>query len=625
MPDRQISIQVALTGLEDATASAQGFSGAVSGVGDAAATATAAAAPLGTAIDQTAVSLGNAKSNALDLSDALKGQVGPAADAAYNAFDRLANAQGVRGLSRDIAQATIATQAFKAAVEAAQTSGQTMPAGVSAALKTMQADIDAATVKLGVFRKAQQDVAASSALAGSQLDALRGRAGSLSMMFDSMERTGTGLTKTVGAVGMGIGIASMAFVAAEATGKALGKALTEMVDGYSAADLAGAKAVDQVDLMINALRAASEGHIKLGKDMPETIANYKIFEAENSKSTGLLNEFVTALKAIKPAANMDQAAADMVTFGEALSVAYNKGSVDAALFLATQKNVFNTLVQDSLNAGNIVPDALQKIVTATKQADAAQKLLTEDGATNVITSLAKIAAARQTADDAATKSAGHAQTIFEQGMKNLNQELLTSEEYSAKKKALYQAEANAEMIAADEQVVADAKAALAQAELQKQMDLSNGAMKNAIAASNTYEQAVASGVKPSEALALAAGALRLAIQDSGAAIPKLDASLKTLAQGGIKVAEDQTAALVKNYKDLAKAAEDAAIKTNEVTVAVGALNGVIPGLGSALKPVIASFDALKANMGLVGTVLGISAGGGASTGGASAGGASGSW
>jgi hypothetical protein len=136
---------------------------------------------------------------------------------------------------------------------------------------------------------------------------------------------------------------------------------------------------------------------------------------------------------------------------------------------------------------------------------------------------------------------------------------------------------------------------------------------------------VASGVKPSEALALAAGALRLAIQDSGAAIPKLDASLKTLAQGGIKVAEDQTAALVKNYKDLAKAAEDAAIKTNEVTVAVGALNGVIPGLGSALKPVIASFDALKANMGLVGTVLGISAGGGASTGGASAGGASGSW
>ena len=575
----------------------------MAGVGDAAATATAAAAPLGDAVDKATTSLTNAKTSALGLSDALSSQIGPAADAANAAFDRLANAQGVRGLSRDIAQATIATQAFKAAVEAAQTSGQTMPAGVSAALKTMQADIDAATVKLGVFRKAQQDVAASSALAGSQLDALRGRAGSLSMMFDSMERTGTGLTKTVGAVGMGIGIASMAFVAAEATGKALGKALTEMVDGYSAADLAGAKAVDQVDLMTNALLAVSEGHIKLGKDMPETIANYKIFEAENSKSTGLLNEFVTALKSIKPAANMDQAAADMVTFGEALSVAYNKGSVDAALFLATQKNVFNTLVQDSLNAGNIVPDALQKIVTATKQADAAQKLLTEDGATNVITSLAKIATARQTADDAATKSAAHAQTIFEQGMKNLNQEVLTSEEYSAKKQALYQAEANAQMIAVDEQAVADAKANLAQAELQKQMGLSNDAMKNAVAASKTYEDAVAGGVKPSEALASAAGALRLAIQDSGAAIPKLDASIKALAQGGMKIAEDQTAALVKNTNDLAKAASDAALATDSLTKSVGALNGIMPGLGGMLKPLISDFGLLKTAMSLIGQVM----------------------
>ena len=339
---------VALSGLEDATASAQGFSGAVSGVGDAAATATAAAAPLGTAIDQTAVSLGNAKSNALDLSDALKGQVGPAVDAAYNAFDRLANAQGVRGLSRDIALATVATQQFQSAVEAAEASGVAMPPAVGNALKAMQTDIDAATVKLGVFRKAQQDVTASSALAGSQLDALRGQAGSLTSMFSSMEKTGTGLTSSIGALGMGLGIAGMAFIAAKATGEAFAKVIDTVANAHLGLMDAQLKVQTEQAALGLQLQAVSKGAMEMGGSISDMAKNWDNYQLSQGRGNQALKDAAAGILGIKTASMSYTATQDKMAEGAAFLAGLFKNDADAQSVLTDKTNILTAVQMQNI-------------------------------------------------------------------------------------------------------------------------------------------------------------------------------------------------------------------------------------------------------------------------------------
>lgn len=156
----------------------------------------------------------------LGLSGALK-DLAPSGSAAFAAFEKLSNVTGIRGLSISIVQAQNAMDGFKKSVADAEASGVRMPPAIGNALKAMQGDITNATQKLGDLRKSQADLAATSAIAGSQLDKLRQSGTSLGGMFESMERTGTGLTKTVGQIGLGIGIAGAAFAGAEVAGKAL--------------------------------------------------------------------------------------------------------------------------------------------------------------------------------------------------------------------------------------------------------------------------------------------------------------------------------------------------------------------------------------------------------------------
>lgn len=282
----------------------------------------------------------------------------------------------------------------------------------------------------------------------------------------------------------------------------------------------------------------------------------------------------------------------MATWATGLSSAYKRSAADAEIYLQDTKAMFTELIKDATDSGNIVPRALQMITEAEKQAAGAQKLLTDQGAEAVVTAMAKITTARKAADNEATKEAIGAQARFEAEMRNLNQETLSSEEYSAKKKALATELADAEQIAADKQVIADAEAELAQAKLQQQMELANGVMKNVVAATDTYSTAVMNGVKPSDALAKAAGALQLAIQDTGAAVPKLDAALNLLAAQGLTTA-------IKAHHDLVGTMKDVEGGAALMGKAVSAVNDIFDKFGVKAGLTVAKLNDLATAMGAV--------------------------
>jgi hypothetical protein len=544
------------TALEQTATDAQAAGTAAAAAGQAITDGSTAAAPALSAVDQAAKQLNDS-------------------------MDRLATAManpnsGPRVLFKDAATAQMALTALQQAAASTGTSLDSLGVNVN---NVKQQLLDAAT-KSATFTLELGKLRAAGLEGANQLQALQGKASSLSAMFLEMSRTGNATEQAVGKLAVGVGIGILAFDAAVAAGEKLGAMLAGLVDKYSAADQAAQAAAATADFMAIALNAAAKGQIAYGNSIPETVANYKLFAAEQSKSTGLLKDFETELKNIKPAADMTQVAAEMTTFGEALHVAFNRGTTDAALFLAQHKATFTQIENDWKTAGQIAPDAINQINIAMKQATAAQTLLSQQGAASVIESLAKITTARQTADASSATSAAHQQTIYEKQMQQLNQESLSEDAYSAKKKALVADMDAADQLSADKQAVADAEAELAQAKLQQQLGLSDGAMKNVAAATTTYTSAIAAGVQPSTALATAAGALQLAIEATGAAVPKLSKALiDDLINGQMKAAADQAGEVAKQTFAAANAMNAAAVAGGTFATVVKTLNGILPDLG----------------------------------------------
>lgn len=285
MPDRQITIKVSLDGLTDASTAAKGFTSDVQGIGTAATEATSAAAPLGAVVDKAATSLKTASGAAGELTGVLKDKLGPAGEAAQAAFEKLGNVQGLRGLSISIVQAQNAMDAFKKSVADAEASGTKMPPAVGNALKAMQGEITGATQKLGDLRKSQQDLAATSALAGSQLDKLRQSGTSLTGMFESMERTGSGVTKAIGQLGMGLGIAAIAFVGAEIAGKKLGEAIDWVAAKNEKLSDTHNKTRASTELHAVAMRTLDAGLIKNSDTVAGLIKNYELYIMSHGRAS----------------------------------------------------------------------------------------------------------------------------------------------------------------------------------------------------------------------------------------------------------------------------------------------------------------------------------------------------
>ncbi len=209
MPDRQVTIKVSLEGLTDASAQTEKFKTDLQGVGEAAAQAAAPAEALGAAVDKAAVGLEKASAGAKaaeapvsgitakfgELTGTLKDKLYPATEAAYNAFEKLSKAETPRAMQRGIMDAEIAFEKFKAAADAAAASGEKMPPRVAQALRLMQGDLDASSLKLGQLRDRMGDVRAKADAMGQGWSQAAASGGSLQGMLNNLESTSTGATQ----------------------------------------------------------------------------------------------------------------------------------------------------------------------------------------------------------------------------------------------------------------------------------------------------------------------------------------------------------------------------------------------------------------------------------------------
>jgi hypothetical protein len=254
----------------------------VKGVGDAAAAATTQAAPLGPAV----AAIGTAATTAAAPLTALE----TASKTAQAALDKLGNVTGIRGLSISIVQAQMAMETFKKAATDAEAAGTKMSPAISASLKTMQGDITNATQRLGDLRKAQTDLGATSALAGSQLDKLRMSGTSLSGMFQSMEQTGGGLTKAVGQMGMSLGIAGIAFMGAKLAGEQLGKAIDFVAQKNQLLADTHNKTRASAELHAAAMLALNKGLIANSDTVAGLIKNYELYNLSHGRAMLVVKE-----------------------------------------------------------------------------------------------------------------------------------------------------------------------------------------------------------------------------------------------------------------------------------------------------------------------------------------------
>src|ERR1035441_10158014 len=447
------------TALEQTATDAQAAGTAAAALGTNLAEGTAAAAPALSAVDQAAQNLKNTLDNLATamnnpssgprtlFKDAMTAQLAltalqqTAADKAAqnlkNTLDNLATAMnnpssGPRTLFKDAMTAQLALTALQ---QTAADSGVTLASlgvnvdAVKKALLDAATKASTATLELGKLRAAGLEAA-------NQLQALQGKASSLSAMFLEMSKTGNTLEQAVGRTAVGVGIGILAFDAAVAAGERLGAALVKMIDFFSELSdksIAAANAGDKMNTVVNELAA---GHIKLGANVSETVRQYDLYSVASGKAGILTQQFNEFLKNIKPPQSLAEATKDVETFAATLEAAMAKGPEEAAIFLAAHKDVMDKMVQFYTTIGQRVPQELQNVITAQKQAAAAAKLLSDEGAQDAILSFSKITQARQAADADAARSAVAAQGRFEAQMKNLNQEELTSEQYSEKKKEI---------------------------------------------------------------------------------------------------------------------------------------------------------------------------------------------
>ena len=626
------------TALEQTATDAQAAGTAAAALGTNLAEGTAAAAPALSAVDQATQQL-------------------------KTTLDTLATAManpnsGPRTLFRDASQASIALTQLK---QVAADSGVSLDSlGVN--VKNVTATLVDAATKASTATLEVTKLRAAGLEAANQLQALQGKASSLSAMFLEMSRTGNAAEQAVGKMAVGVGIGILAFDAAVAAGNKLGAFLAGLIDKESAIEQAFQKAAQQEQLESIALAAVAAGHLKLGASLPATVAGYELMAAATGKSGIALTALEAELEKLKPPASLNELTLDTAKFAAVLegtgqsilsedqmlhdlansvnllppslvasqvaagnfdanlhaltdttTAARNatdlftsteqKALQSSALFLQQHKQAIDTMLASYATIGQKVPEDLQNIVTAWKQSVAAQKLLSEEAAAAAIMSFEKITAARVVADAADVKSTQAAVGNYESQMKALNAETVTSEEYSARKAALYALEqSEIEGIQLKQQLAVDEEA-LAQAKLQKSLAVSASTFQDVADAAGIFDTQIKQGATPTDALTVATSNLRQTIVDTDAALPDLSTGIDTLVKSYMAAQATgtdyatQVAQSATSYKKAQDAADLLRKSMQGVTQDMKDTGIAINDLVQRFNPLVAAMNAFNLSFG----------------------------
>lgn len=502
MPDRVVTIRVNLEGLDEASASTQKYQEVVRGVGTAAQESATGAAALSNEIDKAEAALaqtataaettaaaveqvgvgaasvekvGTAAESAKkgtdnlargvgELTGTLKEKLGPSAEAAYAAFEKLSTAASPKALQRALLDATLQTEAFKKAIDEAKASGENFagPGGrISAAVRAMEKDIDAATKRMGQMRDVMGDIAVRANQSGQSFEYLRGAGGGLNGMFNSLESSSTGALSAVGKLGIAtIGIAGI-FTAAKEIGLKLGEAMAFVVDKASKLEETQRRGAESTARNTAILAAAEKGLIGYGGTLSDLARAYDLLVISQGRGSDAALKHAAAFSGLNIEATKF---VDIEKKAEAanalLAGAYSRSSQEFLEMAKKSEGALRAYEEGFRRAGEAVPeyirkaiDALNALANKTKfaaeaQADFNKKTEELPGKIESVGSaLVKLQAAYQKEAVEARKAAGEAIAARDDEIKKLRDAGLSEEEYYERKKAAVE-KADAAVLAA---------------------------------------------------------------------------------------------------------------------------------------------------------------------------------
>lgn len=312
------------------------------------------------------------------LSSTLKTQLEPSAQAAYDAFERLAKAQGPRAIQKGLVDATIAMEGFKAAADKAAASGQAMPAKVGQAIKAMQADIDAGSKKLGQLKDTMGDVASRANQAGQSFEYLKGAGGGVSGMMSALESSSSGALSAIGKLGIAtIGVVGI-FGTATMAGKALGEQITKTADSYQKLVDAGTKLRVDTEKTRLAMEAAAKGLIQHGASFAETVRNYDRFIVSQGRVRDEVDKFGKTLAGLNVPKTFNEIENAALAMDAELSGAFKRSAKEGLEWSIKNEKALKDVMEEYRHFGEAVPEHIRKGIDAVDEFNAASKRMAED-------------------------------------------------------------------------------------------------------------------------------------------------------------------------------------------------------------------------------------------------------
>ena len=397
-------------------------------------------------------------------------------------LSKLETAGTPKALIKGAVDAKGALKEYETAAKAAGVATETLNAKMTSA----GASIQGAASKAALLKQEMIAMRTQGGLAAEGMVSLGGRASSLSGMLALAKQTGTGLTKTMGEIGLGAMAVTAGVNMAIGVGEKLSEWTVSGIDRWSAYDVKMVDTGTASNKLSNALKAVGDGLIPMGKNVDQLSENYRLLGARMN-SAGVEGQALEAeigkFAGSKDIKQLDQQASKLAGRWEGV---FRGGAELAGMYVPVMLKHLGDLAARYAAIGKTMPEAMLALQKELAKTASAQRLLSEDTARSAIDAEAKIQLAQRQTVQAAEENYQKTMKTAAAKLKALNDEQLSDEEYTRRKRELNDEIDQAIIDQAAVQAKASKDNINAQGELQHSLKLTDGAMQQLIDAAGEY-------------------------------------------------------------------------------------------------------------------------------------------
>lgn len=576
-----------------------------------------------TKLDKVITALEKTESSAADAWAAIR-KMGEEGARAAAALDKMqASANSPRELQRNAAIAELEMQDLRAAIDAARASGVRLGPDVGASLNMAAQSISSAEKRAGQLRDVMGDMTTRGDMAAKGFEAVAGAAGSMQGMLGRLMDTGGQTSQMLAKLGFSV----IAFGAAAKMGYAEGVKLREVLTelGVPLPNFSAAVAEAVVDL--SQFASSSNQTVTTGTVLYDTFFN--LATGTRGMAAGLRELEGPESAAIERARQHLALRESQAKAEQALRTAFagsgvtwksgyqeleklNLALADAELRLSraakSQKTwdlemqangpTYVMLAQKAeaygLNLG-VLASRVKAVAEDVTLAAEAKKKATEEFAAAAVAALAKAQASYDEVADAARRDSAAAVSGFEAKMRALNSLQVSEEEYSARKKQLYDEMMTAmQTAAASEQAAAEATKRT-QAEVQEAIGTTPAKFDEVKKAADAYNAAIEKGATPAAAMATAIESLSTGMFATATAMNDVGTAMNSIRMGDtavqVETAAEAASRAASNFGDMATGLDS-------ITGAGGRAVSTLNNLAGAFQAVAAAAAAAAGGGGL---------------------------